>query len=178
MHGPRDRTKSSFARVSFLQAAATLVTVVASFLTVYALCRWCGAQPGPAILAAILAMTLSRRAHPLRWSRPLTEPLAMACTALAATGAAWLLHAIPLLGAVVFVAVMFLSVWLRNFGERERTIGTALARTHRAARSSISHSSCARASSPSRTRRRTRDSRAASASRRLPRSGRRRSVRA
>jgi hypothetical protein len=127
MHGPRDRTKSSFARVSFLQAAATLVTVVASFLTVYALCRWCGAQPGPAILAAILAMTLSRRAHPLRWSRTLTEPLAMACTALAATGAAWLLHAIPLLGAVVFVAVMFLSVWLRNFGERERTIGTALA---------------------------------------------------
>jgi hypothetical protein len=127
MAGRGDRTTNSFARRSFLQAAATLLAVAGSFLTVYALCRWCGAKPAPAILAAILTMTFSRRAHPLRWSHALTEPLVMAGTALAATGAAWLLHATPLLGAVVFVGIMFLSVWLRNFGEREKRIGASLA---------------------------------------------------
>jgi uncharacterized glyoxalase superfamily protein PhnB len=121
------RKSDSQLRSSAMRAAAALVAIIASFLTVYALCRSFDAQAGPAILAAILAIAQSRRAHPLGWSRALTAPLIMAGTALAATGAALLLHVNPWLGASVFTAALFASVWLRNFGERAKAAGAAIA---------------------------------------------------
>ncbi len=72
-------------------------------------------------------MTLSRRDEPLSASRIVTAPFALAGTALAATCAAWLLNARPALGAGVFVALVFLSVWLRNFDERAKRTGALIA---------------------------------------------------
>ena len=72
-------------------------------------------------------MTLSRREGRVSFGGVLRAPVALAGTALAATGAAWLLHALPAVGAVVFVAVIFFSIWLRNFDERAKSIGALIA---------------------------------------------------
>jgi hypothetical protein len=116
----------SSSRLGLIRAAATLVAVVASFVTVYALCLRAGAQIGPAVLAAVLAMTFSRGERPSA-RRAFVAPLVIAGTALAAGGVGWLLLSYPIVGAIVFVASMFASIWLRNFGERGRAIGALIA---------------------------------------------------
>jgi len=110
-----------------IRAAATLVAVVASFGTTFALCRWAEAQPAPAIVSAIIAISLSRRAKRPNASHPLLTFLAVACVAPVAAGVAWLLHVVPILGAAVFIAGMFASIWLRNFGLRAAGIGALIA---------------------------------------------------
>ncbi len=90
-------------------------------------CRALGAQPQPAILAAILAIGLGRRERATTLADATLACLRIGGVALAATGVAWLLHALPPLGAIVFVAGMFLSVWLRDFGARGRTLGALVA---------------------------------------------------
>ena len=110
-----------------IRAAATLVAVVASFVTVYAFCKSASAQPGPAILSAILAISLSRREGPTHGARILVTPFVIAGTALVASGVGWLLLTRPLVGASVFVAGVTASIWLRNFGERARSAGALIA---------------------------------------------------
>jgi hypothetical protein len=114
------RTESS-------RAAVTLAGVVASFCTMWFVCRALGAQPQPAILAAILAIGLGRRDRAATLAEAALACLRIAGVALAATGVGWLLHAFPPVGAIVFVAGMFLSVWLRDFGERGRALGSLVA---------------------------------------------------
>ena len=93
--------RADLPNVSALRAGATLLATLLSFATVYALCVWCGAGPQPAILAAILAIGVSRRARPARGSRVLFAPLVVCGITLAAGGVGWLLHARPLVGAGV-----------------------------------------------------------------------------
>jgi uncharacterized membrane protein YccC len=114
-------------RADLSRAAVTLAGVIASFCAMWFACRAVGAQPQPAILAAILAIGLGRRDRTATLAEALLACLRIAGVALAATGVAWLLHAIPPAGAVVFIAGMFLSVWLRDFGERGRTLGALVA---------------------------------------------------
>jgi hypothetical protein len=90
-------------------------------------CRAVGAQPQPAILAAILAIGLGRREQAATIAEAALASLRIAGVALAATAVAWLLHALPVVGAIVFVGGMFLSVWVRDFGERGRALGTLVA---------------------------------------------------
>ena len=110
-----------------IRAAAAFVAVLASFTSVYALCRWCGAQPQPAVVAALLAVSLSHRASPASRAHAGTATVTIAGIALAAAGVGWLLHTSPALGALVFTAAMFFSIWLRNFGERARSAGALIA---------------------------------------------------
>jgi hypothetical protein len=114
-------------RLGVLRATATLVATIASFCIVYALCEYFGTDAQPAMVAAVLALTLTRRAVPANGAQILIAPLTLTGVALAATGIGHLLLTIPPLGAAVFVLGMFLSVWLRNFGERARTAGTLIA---------------------------------------------------
>ncbi|MBD5635217.1 MAG: FUSC family protein [Candidatus Eremiobacteraeota bacterium] len=108
-------------------AGTVVVAAIASFGTTYAACRLCGAQAAPAILAAILAISLSRRGSPASAAHLAASVAGLASLAVVATGIGRLLHSLPVLGAAVFTAGMFLSVWLRNFGGRARYAGAVIA---------------------------------------------------
>ncbi len=109
------------------RAGITLLGAVASFVTMFGLCAWAGAQPQPAIGAAILAIALGRRDGTPSLAHAAAGALRLAAIALAAAGVGLLLHASPVAGAAVFVVALALSVWLRNFGPRWRAIGTVIA---------------------------------------------------
>ncbi len=72
-------------------------------------------------------MILVRRPITMHGARLLVTPLILTGVALAATGVGWLLLTLPIAGAIIFTGGMFLSVWLRNFGERGRTAGALIA---------------------------------------------------
>ena len=112
---------------SALQAAGALVAIVLTYVAEYALCIGLGAQSQPAILAAVIAMTLSRRAAPIRGIEFVRRPLVMAITALAAAGIGALLLANAVLGAALFTIALSASVYLRNFGALGRSIGALVA---------------------------------------------------
>jgi hypothetical protein len=102
-------THPAMKRASFVRTALTLVAMIGSFVTTYSLCRWAGAQAAPAILSALLAMSLSRgdRAEP---ARAISSWLTLPAVALAATAVAWVVHVNRIAGAAVYVACMFASV--------------------------------------------------------------------
>jgi hypothetical protein len=114
-------------RASAARAGFTIAAAIASFLAVYAIGVPLRAGTPPAILAAILALTLSRRPARLGGLRVLTYPLSLAAIGIVAIGVGHLLVTLPLAGAIVFVAAMFASIYLRNYGERGRTIGGLVA---------------------------------------------------
>jgi len=109
------------------RAAVTLAAVVASFATMTVLCDAAGAQRGPAIAAAILAVGFARRADGARDATPVLGALRLVAVALIASAVGALLRALPIAGAIIFVAVLAGSVWLRAFGARGRAISTLLA---------------------------------------------------
>ncbi len=114
-------------RPRFGQAALTTTATVVSFGCTYALCGWLGAKPGPAILAAILTLSLSGRAGRAPEAPLVFLPATIALTAMAAAGIGWLLLTHAVAGAVLFTAGVFGSVWLRNFGPRGRIAGRIIA---------------------------------------------------
>ncbi len=57
----------------------------------------------------------------------LVVPATIGATALVAAGVGRLLLTAPPIGAIVFTAGLFLSVWLRNFGTRGRIAGSLIA---------------------------------------------------
>jgi hypothetical protein len=115
------------AGTSFVRAVVTLIAVILSFLTVYAISAHFGAGVQPAIVAAIMAMTLGRRPRSAERARTLLAPLTIACVAPVAGAVGWLLHALPVVGAIVFTGGMSLSVWLRNFGALGKGAGGLIA---------------------------------------------------
>ena len=119
--------RSVLTRAAVIRAAATLIATIASFLTVYALCIWAGGQTGPAIASAVFALSFGRRpaAHGVR--RVAVSIVMIAFIALVAAGVGTLLLRIPPVGAAVFVAGMFASVYARNFEGIARRAGTIIA---------------------------------------------------
>jgi Fusaric acid resistance protein-like len=105
---------------------AGIAAVLASFLTMYAIGARVSAGPSTAILSAVLALTLSRRpanAHVPVWLTFATLP----AIAIASALVGHLLKVTPALGAVLFVAALFVSIWLRQFGRRAAEIGRLIA---------------------------------------------------
>ena len=119
------RTRPS--RDDALRAALTLASAVLAFCATYAVCLRAGSGAQPAILAAILSLGLSRRTRSAHDVPLLVLPLVLAGVALAASGVGWLFVHLPVAGAAVFVAGLFLSIWLRNFGANARRAGALLA---------------------------------------------------
>jgi hypothetical protein len=109
---------------AWARAAFALAAVIASFVAELALCRAAGADAQPAIVAALIALSLSARPRP-RGPRahPLLHAAAPAAIAPAAAGFGWLLHAAPAVGAMAFTATMALTVWVRNVGGFAQTLG-------------------------------------------------------
>jgi hypothetical protein len=112
---------------AFRFAVVSITAVLASFGIVYAICRMSGGNVSPAILAATLAMSLSRRAEIPTPRKLAAEFILLPLIALIAGLVGAALQVVPLLGAMLFVGGIVLSIWLRQYGETARTIGRVLA---------------------------------------------------
>lgn len=105
------------------EAVATMLAAIATLSVVLAI----DAETGPAILAVVLSLSLSRSHldHTLR--ERLEAAIAMPLVALGATGIGLLLHRLPWIGAAVFAAALFVSIWLRRFGPGAARAGSLIA---------------------------------------------------
>jgi hypothetical protein len=105
------------------EAVATMLAAIAALLAVLAI----DAEAGPEILAVVLSLSLSRSHldHGLR--ERLEAAIAMPLVALGATGIGLLLHRMPWIGAAVFTAGLFVSIWLRRFGPLAARAGSLIA---------------------------------------------------
>ncbi len=85
------------------------------------------AEAGPAVMAVVLAMTLSRSQLDRDLRGRLEAAVTLPLVGLLAMGTGWLLREWPLAGAALFVVAMAASIWLRRFGFHARRIGSLLA---------------------------------------------------
>lgn len=82
---------------------------------------------GPAVLAVVLSVSLSRSHLDRDWRQRLESTAALPVVGLAALGVGLLLLYRPWLGAIVFVAGLFVSIWLRRFGATAQRLGSLIA---------------------------------------------------
>ena len=108
-------------------ALVAIAGVLASFGVMYAICFGLGVNPSPAILAAALAVGLSRRPEHLNPRALARGLIALPGVALAAGLVGLAFRVAPALGAALFCAGIAVSIWLRNFGERGSAIGRTIA---------------------------------------------------
>jgi len=106
--------------------AAAFVTMLAALATL-ACALAIAPEPGPAVLAVVLCLSFSRSHldHDLRGR--LEAAIALPLVGLVAVGVGSLLHHMPWVGAAVFVAGMFVSIWVRRFGLMARRAGSLIA---------------------------------------------------
>ena len=100
-----------------------MLATIATLLCVLAISR----EPGPAILAVVLCLSLSRSQLDRNRRGRLEAVLVLPAVGLAAAGVGMLLHRFPIVGALVFTTGMFVSIWLRRFGPMARRIGSLIA---------------------------------------------------
>jgi hypothetical protein len=110
-------------RRGVLGAVETTLAVTATVLLVAAV----DPSPGPLVLGAVLAMTLSRSHLVDSWRGRLEAVVVLPALAVIVALVALLLLDLPVVGAAAFTAAMFLSVWLRRFGPTWRRIGSLVA---------------------------------------------------
>jgi hypothetical protein len=111
----------------FRTAVVSIAAVLASFSVVYCLCRALGVNATPAILAATLALSLSRRTEVPDRRKFAAEIVLLPLIALTAGLVGRTLLNLPPVGATLFTAGMALSVLLRKFGAIPRTLGRIIA---------------------------------------------------
>jgi hypothetical protein len=109
-------------RLALGNAVVTIVAMVLTLLTTFALVP----ELGPAVLGAMLCLTLSRSQLEKDARGRIEAAIALPVIGLAAAGIGTLLLRAPIVGAVVYVLGMMLSVWLRRFGAVPRRIGALL----------------------------------------------------
>lgn len=108
---------------SLVAAVVTMLAALATLACALAIAR----EPGPAVLAVVLCLSFSRSHldHDLRGR--LEAAIALPLVGLVAVGVGSLLHHMPWVGAAVFVAGMFVSIWLRRFGPMAKRAGSLIA---------------------------------------------------
>ena len=109
--------------LSLREAALTLLAMLGTLACTQAL------APGLAsgVLGVVLSLSLAR-SHLAGERRGAWEALlALPLVALASVGVGHLLHTEPWLGAMVFVAAMAASIWMRRFGARALRAGSLIA---------------------------------------------------
>jgi uncharacterized membrane protein YccC len=112
------RTRSSLA-----QAVVTMLAILATI----AVCLLIAPEPGPAVLGAMLCLTLSRSQLERDWRGRVEAAVALPFIGLISAGVGLLLLDLRIVGAIVYVLGMFLSIFLRRFGPVPRRIGALLA---------------------------------------------------
>jgi hypothetical protein len=110
-------------RSSLAQAVVTLLAILATV----AVSVLIAPQPGPAVLGAMLCLTLSRSQLERDWRGRVEAGIALPVIGLLSAGVGLLLLNLRIVGAIVYVLGMFLSIYLRRFGPVPRRIGSLLA---------------------------------------------------
>jgi Fusaric acid resistance protein-like len=105
------------------EASVTMLAAIATLFCALAI----DPGPGPAVLAVVLSLSLSRSHLDLDRRGRVEAAIALPMVGLAAVGVGTLLHRAPWLGAALFVAAMFVSIWLRRFGPMARRGGSLIA---------------------------------------------------
>ena len=111
----------------FRIAVVSIAAVLASFGIVFAMCRMLGIDASPAILAATLAMSLSRRAEIPTPRKLAAEFIMLPLIALTAGLVGMALLNLPPVGAMLFTTGIVVSILLRKYGSIPRTIGRVIA---------------------------------------------------
>jgi hypothetical protein len=111
------------ALLALREACVTMLAAIATLLCALAIAP----GPGPAVLAVVLSLSLSRSQLDSDLRGRIEAAVALPVVGLVAVGVGTLLHRAPWIGALVFVAGMFLSIWLRRFGPMARRAGSLIA---------------------------------------------------
>lgn len=109
-----------------LAALVTTAAAAGACATVWLLSSLVGAGGASAVLATVVALSLARREFAGR-AEFARSALLLPVIGLGAAGVGWLLTAVPVAGAIVFVAGMSVPVWLRRFGPRAARLGALIA---------------------------------------------------
>ena len=106
--------------------AAAVVTMLAALATL-ACAMAIDPEPGPGVLAIVLCMSFARSHldHDLRGR--IEAAIALPIIGLVVTGVGLLLRHAHWIGAGVFVAGIFVSIWVRQFGPDARRAGSLVA---------------------------------------------------
>jgi hypothetical protein len=105
------------------EASVTMLAAMTTLLCALAI----DPEPGPAVLAVVLCLSLSRSQLDRDFRGRIEAAIALPAVGLVAVGVGTLLHRLPWIGALTFVAGMFLSIWLRRFGPMARRAGSLIA---------------------------------------------------
>jgi hypothetical protein len=112
--------------LAFRSIREAVVTMLAALATL-----WCvlaiDPEPGPAVLAVVLCISLGRSQLVKSWRGRGETAIILPVIGLASVGVGTLFLRLPWIGAVAFVAAMFLSIWLRRFGGLVRRAGALIA---------------------------------------------------
>jgi hypothetical protein len=108
---------------SLREAGVTMLAAIAALLSTLAI----DPEPAPCVLAVVLSISLARSHldHGLR--ERLEAAVALPLVAIVAAGVGVLLHHLPWVGAIVFTAGLFVSIWLRRFGPLASRAGSLIA---------------------------------------------------
>jgi len=110
-------------RASLAQTVVTMLAIIATI----AVCLLIAPEPGPAVLGAMLCLTLSRSQLERDWRGRLEAGIALPFIGVLSAAVGLLLLNLRIVGAIVYVIGMFLSIYLRRFGPIWRRIGALLA---------------------------------------------------
>lgn len=121
-----DRPYTRVAATLLRAGREALVTMLAAIVTLRCTLA-IDPEPGPAVLAVVLCLSLSRSQLDGDRRGRLEAALVLPVVGLVAVGVGMLLRFAPWVGALVFVTGMFLSIWLRRFGPMARRAGSLIA---------------------------------------------------
>jgi len=117
------RSHASVLTQPLLEAVVTMLAVLATLACTLAMAP----GSGPAVLAVVLSLSLSRSHLDRDLRGRLEAAVALPLVGIVAIGVGMLLRQLPWVGALTFVAGIFLSIWLRNFGAMARRVGHLIA---------------------------------------------------
>lgn len=105
------------------EAIATMLAALATMACALAL----DPEPGPAILAVVLCLSLSRSQLDRNFRGRLEAAITLPAVSLAALGVAIVLRHAPWSGAALFTVGMSVAIWMRRFGPLVRRAGSLIA---------------------------------------------------
>lgn len=117
------RSRASVLTRPLVEAVVTMLAVLATLACTLAIAP----GRGPAVLAVVLSLSLSRSHLDRDLRGRLEAAVVLPLVGFVAMGVGLLLRQLPWVGALAFVAGMFLSIWLRNLGALARRAGRLIA---------------------------------------------------
>ncbi|WP_431279295.1 FUSC family protein [Leifsonia poae] len=108
-----------------IDAAFSVGAAIGACATMWWVAVGIGAGYTTALLSTVIALTLSRRTFASR-AEFVRSSAVLPIVGLVAAGVGWLLVAVPVVGAIAFVAGMSVPIWMRRYGERAARLGTLI----------------------------------------------------